>query len=223
MESPQEHLVRLKHWSHVHQVCACPSEHSTLSVSLAKLKNHRPLIVPCCRPLLRKEAKQGTRALTMTHWAFSTSKMTHLMYLFIFTPTPQKKTYKGHNQHSLLSVGLTVWKSSLTDECNCVPDFSWPSQRIMSRYADDALVYICACPAPSLPPITGQHGSHELTGSSDCISITLAVLEGFKSSSKGKAGRGGWDVGWRCRDSWRWEGMTFKIKLHLLLIYDWKY
>lgn len=59
---------------------------------------------------------------------------------------------KGHNQHSLLSVGLTVWKSSLNDECNCVPDFIATSD----FDADDAIVYSSPeLPHPFRPASTG--------------------------------------------------------------------
>lgn len=72
-------------------------------------------------------------------------------------PNPQQK---GHNQHSLLSVGLTVWKSSLNDECNCVPDFIATSDV-------DAGGRHCAFLLPKPP-----RGSAP-TGGSGCIVITL--------------------------------------------------
>lgn len=72
-------------------------------------------------------------------------------------PNPQQK---GHNQHSLLSVGLTVWKSSLNDECNCVPDFIATSDV-------DAGGRHCAFLLPKPP-----RGSTP-TGGSGCIVITL--------------------------------------------------
>lgn len=113
---------------------------------------------------------------------------------------------KGHNQHSLLSVGLTVWKSSLNDECNCVPDFIQTSKGIASRYADDGIIYfLCSpllphrTPPPCLPPTTGTHRRCELTGSSDCISTTLAGAEGSEQRKMKK-------------DSWK--KMTFKRRIH---------
>lgn len=75
-------------------------------------------------------------------------------------PNPQQK---GHNQHSLLSVGLTVWKSSLNDECNCVPDFIATSDV-------DAGGRHCAVllPKPPRPP-----PPEAPIGGSGCIVITL--------------------------------------------------
>ncbi|RLW06002.1 hypothetical protein DV515_00004998 [Chloebia gouldiae] len=37
------------------------------------------------------------------------------------SPSPCQALQKGHNEHSLLSVGLTMWTSSLNNECNCGP------------------------------------------------------------------------------------------------------
>lgn len=102
---------------------------------------------------------------------------------------------KGHNQHSLLSVGLTVWKSSLNDECNCVPDFIATSSRRASHYADDVIIYF-----PARGPRRQQRRG--LTGSSDCILITPA--KGRKSRESGCSGGGRRD-GSDCR-----KKMTFK-------------
>lgn len=102
---------------------------------------------------------------------------------------------KGHNQHSLLSVGLTVWKSSLNDECNCVPDFIATSSRRASHYADDVIIYF-----PARGPRRQQRRG--LTGSSDCILITPA--KGRKSRESGCTGGGRGD-GSDCR-----KKMTFK-------------
>lgn len=102
---------------------------------------------------------------------------------------------KGHNQHSLLSVGLTVWKSSLNDECNCVPDFITTSSRRASHYADDVIIYI-----PARGPRRRQWRG--LTGSSDCILIMLA--KGRRSRESGCSGGGRRD-GSDCR-----KKMTFK-------------
>lgn len=51
---------------------------------------------------------------------------------------------KGHNQHSLLSVGCTVKESSLNNECNCVPVFLIPPSQteMMKPSANSRLVLL---------------------------------------------------------------------------------
>lgn len=102
----------------------CFSEHSTLSVSL-ELKS-KPSTVDCtlwltiiyyamaCRICWRQETKAG--------------------HTRMFSSLCRDYFLKGHNQHSLLSVGWTVWTSSLNNECNCGPAFCHPSQEIFSLW-----------------------------------------------------------------------------------------
>lgn len=56
----------------------------------------------------------------------------------------KKPSIKGHNQHSLLSVGCTVKESSLNNECNCVPVFLVPRYQteMMKSFANSRLVLL---------------------------------------------------------------------------------
>lgn len=91
----------------------CFSEHSTLSVSL-ELKS-KPSTVDC------------TLWLTIIRYsmAFRICRRRKLKagHPRMFSSPRRDYFLKGHNQHSLLSVGWTVWTSSLNNECNCGPAF----------------------------------------------------------------------------------------------------
>ncbi|CAL8367733.1 unnamed protein product [Boreogadus saida] len=54
----------------------------------------------------------------------------------VTTPPPLlTERSKGHNQHSLLSLGWIVWKSSLNNECNCGPDL--PYSRVSANKTEN--------------------------------------------------------------------------------------
>lgn len=96
----------------------CFGEHSTLSVSL-ELKS-KPSTVDCtlwltiiCSVALRFCWRQKTKA----------------GHTRTFSSPCRDYFSKGHNQHSLLSVGWAVWTSSLNNECNCGPAFCCHNQQ----------------------------------------------------------------------------------------------
>lgn len=109
--TPWRYLQNLES-QHNSETWGCFSEHSTLSVSL-ELKS-KPSTVDCTLwlPILSSPAfricwRQETKAGHTRTFSFP----------------GRDSLFKGHNQHSLLSVGWTVWTSSLNNECNCGPTY----------------------------------------------------------------------------------------------------
>ena len=102
--------------SGLHQVRARTSEHSTLSVSFIQIENHRPLIVPCGQPLstgvLKKKKSNSCRDLRCSRGRRLLEQSHEEEKKSVVSTTNAEELpnhSKGHNQHSLLSVGLTVW------------------------------------------------------------------------------------------------------------------
>lgn len=125
--------------------------------------------------------------------------------------------HKGHNQHSLLSVGLTVWKSSLNDECNCVPDFVLPSRAsegIASRYADDGVIYCLARPLASSTQRRGRRANWQRAH----IGSRSPELEGwFFMGIVHRRGQGGCWISqiWMCLNAWKYCDWWRKYLLYV--------
>lgn len=92
--------------SRIPELRGCFSEHSTLSVSL-ELKS-KPSTVDCTL----WPTTISTRGFRNC-WRQET-KAEHTGTF----PSLGRGSLKGHNQHSLLSVGWTVWTSSTEQQCN---------------------------------------------------------------------------------------------------------
>ncbi len=104
-----------------------------------ELNRKKPSTVDCT---LRPSPTEPCLSPPPSKTNFSMDSWRHDGFVFQCYWQPEKfdiENYnKGHNQHSLLSVGWTVKESSLNNECNCVPDFllaKWHRRLILTDRA----------------------------------------------------------------------------------------
>lgn len=102
------------------------------------------MIVPCGRALPSLASAHRWQRQIFLGWTPGDTTTTP-------QTTPKKFDFenynKGHNQHSLLSVGWIVKESSLNNECNCVPDLhlaKWHWRNILTDRAEyiHLLIYL---------------------------------------------------------------------------------